>query len=252
MPESNDPSELIDLHFCTLRVAVNPERAAATAIAENPANALAPANDGEGAVLAAKKWKPGRLLRVRFLGGSEHVRARVEHYALAWVREAGANLRIEFVTAGDSEIRVTFNRGGSWSVLGTDALTVPATEATMNFGWFDDNTAEEEFSRTTIHEFGHALGLIHEQQHPGADIPWNRPLVYEYYEKTQGWSTVQVEHNLFKAYDRTTVNASAYDPHSIMHYAIPARLLTDPTRAVGWNRVLSPLDITFIRSVYPK
>jgi len=51
----------------------------------------------------------------------------------------------------------------------------------MNFGWFDDNTSDSEFSRTVIHEFGHALGMIHEHQHPLAAIPWDKDKVYTYY-----------------------------------------------------------------------
>lgn len=254
MNTANEPEDLTHLHFCTLCLAADPDEAGKQAIAENPGNVVAAAEGQpfEGAVLKAKKWKPGRLLRVRLLGGSAHVRARVEHYAKAWIDEGGANIRLEFVTAGDAEIRVSFEPGGSWSMLGTDALTVPATEPTMNFGWFDDGTADEEFSRTTIHEFGHALGAIHEQQHPDAGIPWDKEAVYAYYEKTQRWSRADVDHNLFRAYAKSTLNATDYDRLSIMHYAIPARLLTDPTKAVGWNRELSAGDRAFIRMVYPK
>ncbi len=56
----------------------------------------------------------------------------------------------------------------------------------MNFGWFDDSTPDNEFSRTVIHEFGHALGCVHEHSSPAATIPWNRDAVYAYYLATQG------------------------------------------------------------------
>lgn len=42
---------------------------------------------------------------------------------------------------------------GSWSYIGTDATRLPLESFTMNLGFVD---------RTTVlHEFGHALGLIH-------------------------------------------------------------------------------------------
>ena len=47
------------------------------------------------------------------------------------------------------------------------------------------------------HEFGHALGFIHEQASPIANIQWNKPVVYEYYQRVYGWSQASVDFNLF-------------------------------------------------------
>ncbi len=123
----------------------------------------------------------------------------------------------------------------------------------MNFGWFTDSTSQSEFSRTTIHEFGHALGLVHEHQHPTNNIPWNRPAVYDYYYRTQNppWTPGQVDFNIFARYSAGETSFSQYDPSSIMHYAIPSALLLDPSRAVGWNTVLSLTDKDFISRAYP-
>lgn len=43
---------------------------------------------------------------------------------------------------------------GSWSLVGIDAvkLTIGQTLPTMNFGWFNDETRDEDFCRTTVHE----------------------------------------------------------------------------------------------------
>src|SRR5438445_521773 len=49
---------------------------------------------------------------------------------------------------------------------------------TMHYGWLDRATPEVEYRRTVLHEFGHALGAIHEHQSPGGEIKWNKDVVY--------------------------------------------------------------------------
>lgn len=62
--------------------------------------------------------------------------------------------------------------GGSWSYIGTDAITIPVESFTMNFGFMDQPTV--------MHEFGHALGLIHEHQSPfKGGFEWNKKEVRE-------------------------------------------------------------------------
>jgi hypothetical protein len=134
--------------------------------------------------------------------------------------------------------------------LGTDALLLPADQATMNYGWLTPTTPDEEHSRVVLHEFGHALGAIHEHQHPEAGIPWDREKVYEYYARTQNWSRTDVDNNIFAKYDRDQLNMSAYDKNSIMHYSVTEEL-TVGDWSIGFNRILSPRDKDFMRIVYP-
>ena len=62
--------------------------------------------------------------------------------------------------------------GGSWSYIGTDALHIPKESKTMNLGFIDRSTV--------MHEFGHALGLIHEHQSPfKGGFGWNKEEVGE-------------------------------------------------------------------------
>lgn len=93
-------------------------------------------------------WAAGRTLRVRLIGGSTHVRNKVKQYALTWLEYA--SIKMEFVDYGEAEIRVGFREGqGFWSFVGTDCLTVNAHEPTMNFGWFDDFTPDEELAKNS-------------------------------------------------------------------------------------------------------
>lgn len=234
--------------------------AALAAVEENPDNAairdlppgLAPGVGGMArlAVLTGKKWKPGRTLRVRFLGGDARVRERLIPFARQW--EEHANLKLDFVGENDeAEIRVAFRQGdGSWSYLGVDALVIAPDRPTMNYGWLDPDDPDREYSRVVLHEFGHALACIHEHMHPQGGIPWDLPKVYEYYTRTQGWTREEVDRQVLFRYDQTLTNSSQYDRDSIMHYPVP-EALTIGDFEVGWNSELSPRDKEFIGRVYP-
>jgi serralysin len=201
-------------------------------------------------LVTTKKWPNGQLLRVRFLDGDPTVQAKVRQYAQEWSKYA--NITFDFSDDPEAEIRISFLYEGSWSMIGTDALEIPDEQPTMNYGWLTPDTGDDECSRVVIHEFGHALGLIHEHQNPAGGIHWNKPVVYQYYEgPPNNWSPEEVDHNLFETYDKEQTQYTAVDGQSIMMYPIPAGFTTDGFE-VGWNRVLSPTDIAFIRQMYPK
>jgi len=100
-----------------------------------------------------------------------------------------------------------------------------------------------------LHEFGHALGLVHEHQNPAATIHWNMDAVYDYYQRTQHWSRAETYANVIQKYSGSETNHTVYDPQSIMEYSIPSELTTDGF-SVGWNTGLSDLDETFIAQLY--
>jgi hypothetical protein len=86
------------------------------------------------AVEKLKLWENGRKLRVKYLDGIPEVQNKVTAIAKEW--ESVANLTLDFVTGGAAEIRISFaEEGFSWSTVGTDALTVGSSAATMNYGW---------------------------------------------------------------------------------------------------------------------
>ncbi len=197
-------------------------------------------------------WDAGQTLRVKMAGGSVKVRNKVRQYAEEWTRYA--NIKFSFVDESQpAEVRISFAKDGtSWSAVGRESTLIPFGLPSMNFGWFDDDTSETELSRVVIHEFGHALGLIHEHQSPVAGIPWNKPKVYEDYGKmTPPWDRAKVDSQLFAKYGTNNTNFSQFDPLSIMEYFVPAEHTLDG-KGIPGNTTLSAMDKQFIAQWYPQ
>ena len=155
------------------------------------------------------------------------------------------NLNISFTdNISEANVRVSFDpNGGAWSLVGTDHLE-QKDGATMNLGWFD--------VPTTIHEFGHVLGMIHEHQNPlGKKIMWDKNKVFEWAKETQGWSQETTKENIINKYDKNSINGSSFDPLSIMLYFFPASLTTN-NKGTQQNFRLSGEDILWIHQIYPK
>lgn len=199
-------------------------------------------------VVKSKRWRPGHTIKIKLIRGSKKIREKVEMYAREWTRHA--NIHMEFVDdIRRAEVRVSFVRGGSWSMVGTDCLT-RTTGATMNFGWLDDKTPDYEVARTVYHEFGHALGCVHEHQNPRGGILWDEAKVYDHYAAAMGWGRDKVDRNVLAKYKTDTTQFSRFDDASIMLYHFP-RELTRNGHFVNPNYDLSPRDIAFIGRMYP-
>ena len=208
--------------------------------------------DGRLAGLRAKLWPAyQRTLHIRFLGGDPRIHQRIERIARTWT--AHANVNFVFDNSPTAAIRISFEPGPSWSYLGTDALdpAIAPDEPTMNYGWLTPATANDELQRVVLHEFGHALGLVHEHQSPAADIPWDLETLYTYFAGPPNyWSPAQVDYNIIRRYEHDQTNFSAFDPMSIMLYPIsPA--FTGGKLSIEWNRTLSVTDREFIGQLYP-
>lgn len=143
-----------------------------------------------------------------------------------------------------ANVRISFDPdGGAWSLVGTDCLTEKAGNPTMNLGWFD--------VATTIHEFGHCMGLIHEHQNPsGNKINWNEDKVLRWARTTQGWDNKTTETNIIDRYSSDQINGSTYDPLSIMLYFFPGDLTLD-NKGTQQNLRLSGVDVKYLSNIYP-
>jgi hypothetical protein len=194
-------------------------------------------------------WDNGKTIYIKFLSGSTQMQEKVKAIAKEW--EKYANLHFEFVTIGPSNIRIKLDdKGGHNSLIGTLANMADPNEKTMNFDTTDFRTYNAMY-RTVIHEFGHAIGLLHEHYSPIAGIQWNKEAVYAELKRTQGWDKETVDVNLFQQYALSYTNGTKYDRTSIMHYPVFARW-TNNGYAVDWNNQLSDGDKELIGLLYPK
>jgi serralysin len=203
------------------------------------------------ALVKGAKWSPGDVITVSFLDGDPAVQAKVKAVAQGWTVPGLARLTLSFRSdTTDTDVRISFQYAGSWSVIGTTCASVPAGQPTMNFGWLTPTTDDAEVQRVVLHEFGHALGLMHEHQSPAGGIHWNRAqVIADLSGPPNNWDMATIEYNMFKPADAAETNFSALDPASIMMYPIPASWTTDGF-TVGLNGQLSPTDKTFIHQQY--
>ncbi|MCW2131605.1 MULTISPECIES: M12 family metallopeptidase [Crystallibacter] len=219
-------------HFCTIRTVQDVS------------------GNTKAALLNEAKWTVSRLT-VGFLEGDPQLRQRVIDVAREWTGPDMANL--EFLEDGsEADIRIAFQQGnGSWSFLGTHAQQIPADEPTMNYGWLTPDSTDDDVRRVVLHEFGHAVGLIHEHQNPEKPIQWNRAAVIaDLSGPPNNWDEQTIENNIFKKYNAQDVTGTDTDKDSIMMYPLPQSWTLDGFSA-GLNSDLSDTDKEFIRSAYP-
>jgi hypothetical protein len=207
--------------------------------------------NGRAAMLDSARWEGGREIRVRFLEGAAALRERVKAVAERWVAADMANLSFLWVGQGPEEIRIAFRPGkGSWSVLGRECETVAADQPTMNYGWLTPASTDDEIRRVVLHEFGHALGLIHEHQNPDGGIEWNEPAVIaDLSGPPNNWDEATIRFNVLDHYPKKAVTATEVDKKSIMMYPIPKAWTLDGFSA-QLNDALSAEDVALVRKTY--
>ncbi len=202
------------------------------------------------ALLNSSMWDRNTEITCRFLEGNAALRRRVQKAALEWNR--WCNLRLRFIDGAGAMVRIGFQLGqGSWSQVGRDCLqTKDQSQPTMNFGWLDAGSDEPTLRSVVLHEFGHALGLIHEHQNPTGGIEWNRAaVVRDLKGPPNWWNEATIEHNMFERFEQ--VISTPVDEKSIMMYPVPAAWTTNGFSS-GFNSELSNQDKSFMLKNYPK
>ena len=240
-------------------------------------------------------WPTGSTLNVQFI---DKYGAIWPSWQKAWIAyiittTTMAYANIDFVfhltpgtlpTTKGCEIRIAcVVNNGSYSAIGTDSLnrTYFPSES-MNFGWMDApsgytftfkgvqyKTPNGYFDRndttggTIMHEFGHAMGMLHELETPyNNPIQWNTALVYAYFEDPNGnnWTKEMVDDNVLlpNTTNWPIEDGSAFDVNSVMKYSIPAALANNTTNNPSfaaqmeqYNGTYSECDQAWLSYNYP-
>lgn len=204
-----------------------------------------------GAILKDAAWQPGDTLTVSFLDGDPALHQRVRQVAERWTAPGMANLTFDFLKHNNTDIRISFKYKGSWSLLGKYCRRRTDTSLpTMNYGWLTPDSPDDKVQRVVLHEFGHALGFIHEHQNPIHAIKWNRDAVIaDLSGPPNNWSPQEIEVNMFEQPSLSDVKGTPLDKTSIMMYPIPASWTVDGF-SVGLNTDLSQQDRKLAKQVY--
>lgn len=203
------------------------------------------------AVYTTRYWGArGVDLSVSFLENTPTaVRDRILAHMNAWGEFAAVKF---FWTQGTGQVRISRGRGGYWSYLGTDILTVPQSEPTMNLEGFSANTSEAEYRRIVRHEVGHTLGMPHEHLRREIVEKLDVQKTLAYFRRTQGWSEATIRSNVLTPLEESRIMASEItDEVSIMAYGLPASITKDGRPIPGGND-FSRVDREFVAKLYPK
>lgn len=194
--------------------------------AENSFGALIP----YGAV-----WGPGSNLRVCFYNGSPQLRSFVASIAEEW-NLVGADVTLDFGNMQSprtcssqqySAIRIAFNEGGgNWSYIGREAITNAPRWDLPTMSLQPSEMGQAYVADAIVkHEFGHALGLIHEHQRPGSIGCGSEINLERAYTVFRPWPEEQTRRNLAPYEAPYPVETDILDTSSIMMYNLPAAVL---------------------------
>jgi len=239
--------------------------AARVATAENPANhppverlmrvvpGFAPTKAAI-AVLTTKYWCGGGVkLTVGFLDGAPaDLRKRIVEHMNAWSKTANV-LFVESRT--EPQVRIAREGGadgGYWSYLGTDILTIPPDQPTMNLQAFDMSVPESEFRRVVRHETGHTMGFPHEHMRRELVQKIDAKKAIAFFGATQGWPPDEVRRQVLTPIEESSLWGTEHaDPRSIMCYEIPGTLTRNGQPIVGGTDIDED-DYAFAAKLYPK
>lgn len=194
-------------------------------------------------------WNKNKILKVYFWKDDMDIGKDVLKIASEWTPYSGIKL-IRVYDRTESDIRVSFQTKGFWSYIGSYAEKISKKEITLSLDSIFLPENIQRFRNVILHEFGHALGLIHEHQHPGFNIPWIKPKLFNYFKQTYNIDSTWVYEQVINKFNKTTGIYCTPDLNSIMIYSIPPGVTVNNKYVVDWPANLSELDKKFIKNIY--
>lgn len=200
--------------------------------------------------------KNKKTLKIKFLNGKPKLQQRIKDAAAGWLPHISLTFDYNVAEQEAGDIRIdTSIKDYHRSYVGREAENLAVKDQAGN--WLPTmwvgvaHNSEQDLRRVVLHEFGHALGLKHEHQHPTNSIPWDEPAVLKRYAKLGGdWAKPDFVRYWVIRREPSSNHIGTYDPLSIMHYAVPASD-TGGKWSTTWSYNLSTYDTTFIAQRYP-
>jgi hypothetical protein len=196
---------------------------------------------------------------VYFIDGTPEQRRHVEEYAEEWIYRTGIPIEWVFGSQERKHIRITFSGSRNWSWYGNQTFEGDGVQPTMRLGVYNTSKSAATQRRTTLHEFGHALGLMHEQLDPRANLHFNEQVMFPSLQKNwcdQHWTTEKCYAEMIKQIIHPTtpghecVGKSRYDQKSIMHYWFDKGWVVEYPKGIPLNMKLSGGDVACVRQLY--
>jgi predicted Zn-dependent protease len=201
-----------------------------------------------GSAYHADLWPQHSTVKISFIGMTEEQKEFTKAQIAKWAEHV--NLKFEYTDDADADIRIAAdnNTSGGKSFIGRQAQDIPKHLPTMTIGFAGENS--ESTAGTVLHEFGHALGLNHEHQHPDNPLVFNEQRTYEEFRR-RGLTDEQIKLFVTKPLSRENLIFLGYDPDSIMQYGFGEGTIRNHGPIKQPNE-LSPGDIEFAKFIYPK
>ncbi len=207
-----------------------------------------------GVFSARKRWRKSDgltkgtgliTLGVHFYNGTKSEQQRLIKRASGWIDERlSKQLVFKFgVTEEEAQIRVHFsNSGPNNSAIGRDAL---------HKHFKKKPTLRIRNMHSVAHEFGHALGLLHEHRHE--EIPFTfaeDKVIAEMRRPPNKWTESKTRRNILRPNKGSKcVGDQGFNEDSVMIYQIPKRWTVEGV-SFSPNRNISQRDRNCIYAVY--
>lgn len=252
----------------------SPEIAKRIAEGRAALSSLDDSDTARGIYALSLQWPPSYAkLRVCFMGGNDANNARVAEIANSWIDSQAMSLKLDFGKPGkprrceanpqrESQIRISYDQPGYWSVIGqVSVVYLTQQEASLNLeGFGDANLAafdDPDIKGIVLHEFGHALGLLHEHQSPSSacaqEFNWNHIVSY-LSGPPNNWDEQTIRTNMATemAEDLMVTN---FDPQSVMLYSFPPDFYLKGDQSSCYishaNDDISAVDRATVTYMYP-
>lgn len=207
-----------------------------------------PSRTKRGVAFPADLWPQYSTIKISMSGMTPEQEQFTKDNINKWAPHV--NLKFEFTNEPNADVRIagssTEHSGGSR--VGRNSKNPPTDEPSMRLGFAGG--LGKKTAAQVLHEFGHALGLKHEHQHPNRTLDFNKENVYKHYESS-GKPRSDGDSQVLNQFDPDKTYASEYDQRSIMHYPLPGTFFLNNTPTPE-NDELSATDIQFISKLYPK